>query len=278
MENKKKKKIYVVGHKNPDTDSICSAIAYANLKRKITEDDYHARRAGLLNEETQYVLERFQVDPPKLLANVYLQVKDVDVNRTPGIPSNTSIKEAWTMMKKKNLFTVPVTKEQKLEGVIIITLIMRPITGTAMEKIPISRIMRMLSFWNGVAFSDFLKIRCRLRNTIAITARMITAPMPKSINVNISVLPSVTGALTSNPYTLSSAPQQSLASKPTKFITQPGATIEQTVAAVIKAAPTQWNTSKIFVITFPSLLRPFITNTSRVIYRHKYNMFFNVYQ
>jgi len=121
MENKKKKKIYVVGHKNPDTDSICSAIAYANLKRKITEDDYHARRAGLLNEETQYVLERFQVDPPKLLANVYLQVKDVDVNRTPGIPSNTSIKEAWMMMKKKNLFTVPVTKEQKLEGVITTT-------------------------------------------------------------------------------------------------------------------------------------------------------------
>ena len=99
-----KKKIYVVGHKNPDTDSICSAIAYASLKRKITDDDYHARRAGQLNEETQYVLERFQVDPPKLLANVYLQVKDVDVNRTPGISSNTSIKEAWTMMKRKNLY------------------------------------------------------------------------------------------------------------------------------------------------------------------------------
>lgn len=121
MENKKKKKIYVVGHKNPDTDSICSAIAYASLKRKITDDDYHARRAGQLNEETQYVLERFQVDPPKLLANVYLQVKDVDVNRTPGISSNTSIKEAWTMMKRKNLFTIPVTKGQKLEGLITTT-------------------------------------------------------------------------------------------------------------------------------------------------------------
>ncbi len=121
MENKKKKKIYVVGHKNPDTDSICSAIAYASLKRKITNDDYHARRAGLLNEETQYVLERFRVDPPKLLANVYLQVKDVEINRTPGISSNTSIKEAWSMMKKKNLFTIPVTEGQKLEGVITTT-------------------------------------------------------------------------------------------------------------------------------------------------------------
>ena len=94
----KKRPIYVVGHKNPDTDSICSAIAYASLKRKVTADDYVSRRAGLLNEETQYVLERFGVEPPKLLANVFLQVKDVDVNRTPGIPWNTSIKEAWAMM------------------------------------------------------------------------------------------------------------------------------------------------------------------------------------
>ena len=121
METRRKKKIYVVGHKNPDTDSICSAIAYTSLKREITGDDYHARRAGQLNEETQYVLERFQVDPPKLLTNVYLQVKDVDINRTPGIPSNTSIKEAWAMMKKKNLFTIPVTRGQKLEGVITTT-------------------------------------------------------------------------------------------------------------------------------------------------------------
>ena len=101
MEIKKKKKIYVVGHKNPDTDSICSAIAYASLKKKITDDEYQARRAGLLNEETQYVLDRFGVEAPKLLSNVYLQVKDVVGNRMSGIPSNTSIKEAWAMMKEK---------------------------------------------------------------------------------------------------------------------------------------------------------------------------------
>ena len=55
---KKKKKIYVVGHKNPDTDSICSAIAYANLKREITGNDYVAKRAGQINEETHYVLQK----------------------------------------------------------------------------------------------------------------------------------------------------------------------------------------------------------------------------
>ena len=55
------KKVYVVGHKNPDTDSICTAIAYANLKTKITGETYEPRRAGQLNEETQYVLEHFGV-------------------------------------------------------------------------------------------------------------------------------------------------------------------------------------------------------------------------
>ena len=59
MENRKAKKVYVVGHKNPDTDSICSAIAYANLKRQITGENYVAKRAGQINEETQYVLTRF---------------------------------------------------------------------------------------------------------------------------------------------------------------------------------------------------------------------------
>ena len=118
MESKKAKKVYIVGHKNPDTDSICSAIAYAGLKRKISDGDYIARRAGLLNEETQYVLNRFGVEEPKLLSNVHLQVKDVDVNRMPGIRGNTSIKEAWAMMKEQNVYTIAVTDNEKLEGII----------------------------------------------------------------------------------------------------------------------------------------------------------------
>ena len=62
-----KRKVYVVGHKNPDTDSICSAIAYANLKREITGNDYIAKRAGQINEETHYVLQKFGVKVPNLL-------------------------------------------------------------------------------------------------------------------------------------------------------------------------------------------------------------------
>ena len=64
---KKTGKVYVVGHKNPDTDSICSAIAYAELKKKLTGDEYVAKRAGQVNEETQYILSKFNVKAPDLL-------------------------------------------------------------------------------------------------------------------------------------------------------------------------------------------------------------------
>ncbi len=118
MVNERTEKVYVVGHKNPDTDSICSAIAYANLKNQISEGQYIASRAGLLNQETQYVLNRFGVEAPRFLQDVRLEVKDVDVNRIPGIKDNTSIKEAWAMMKEANGYTLAVTRNKKLEGII----------------------------------------------------------------------------------------------------------------------------------------------------------------
>lgn len=118
MEEKKTSSIYVVGHKNPDTDSICSAIAYAALKNQISEGTYEPKRAGILNEETQFVLEHFGIDAPQLLSNVKLRVVDVDVNRMSGIRSNTSIKEAWSILKERNVYTIAVTKDEKLEGII----------------------------------------------------------------------------------------------------------------------------------------------------------------
>ena len=118
MGTKQTEKVYVIGHKNPDTDSICSAIAYANLKNQISDGNYIASRAGVVNQETQYVLERFGVEQPRFLSDVHLEVKDVDVNRTPGIRDNTSIKEAWAMLKEMNGYTLAVTKDKKLEGII----------------------------------------------------------------------------------------------------------------------------------------------------------------
>ena len=120
MEAKKTGKVYIVGHKNPDTDSICSAIAYANLKTKVTGEMYVAKRAGQLNEETNYILERFGVEAPGLLSNVNLQVKDIDLRKMEGIGSHASIKDAWARMKEENMKTLPVLDKERVEGLITI--------------------------------------------------------------------------------------------------------------------------------------------------------------
>ena len=111
-------RVYVVGHKNPDTDSICSAIAYAHLKKEITGREYVAKRAGQINEETQYVLRKFKVEAPRLLSNVKLQVKDMDIHKAKGVEPNVSIKDTWELMKKDGVKTIPVLKEGELVGVI----------------------------------------------------------------------------------------------------------------------------------------------------------------
>ena len=116
----KNKKVYVVGHKNPDTDSICSAIAYADLKTKITGIHHEPRRAGQLNEETQYVLEHFGVKVPRLLSDLREQIKDVELKEVEGLKSSVSIRTAWEKMQESNIHTLPVTRDGKLEGVITI--------------------------------------------------------------------------------------------------------------------------------------------------------------
>lgn len=116
----KQGKIYIIGHKNPDTDSICSAIAYADIKNRLNAGKkYAAKRAGQINEETEYVLKRFGVEALGYLSDVGTQVKDMEIRETPGVPNNISIKDAWAIMKKSSAVTLPITKEDgQLEGLI----------------------------------------------------------------------------------------------------------------------------------------------------------------
>ena len=120
MSREKDRKVYVVGHKNPDTDSICSAIAYAALKTKISNTPHEPRRAGQLNEETQYVLERFGVKIPRLLSDLREQIQDVELKEVDGLKSSVSIRTAWEKMQESNIHTLPVTRDGKLEGLITI--------------------------------------------------------------------------------------------------------------------------------------------------------------
>ena len=119
MENNKRK-IYVIGHKNPDTDSICSAISYADIKNRTEENPvYEAKRAGQINEETLYVLKRFQMNTPGYMPNVGTRVKDMDVRKVGGVDSKISLKKAWTLMRNENVFTLPILNQnQELEGLI----------------------------------------------------------------------------------------------------------------------------------------------------------------
>lgn len=121
MVSQEKEKTLVIGHRNPDTDSICSAICYANLKHKITGKEYEPCRAGNVNPETQFVLDHFKVETPRLVTTVKTQVKDIEIRKTKGVDRGISLKNAWELMQEDNVVTIPcVTEECVLEGVITI--------------------------------------------------------------------------------------------------------------------------------------------------------------
>ena len=116
-----KRKTIVIGHKNPDTDSICSAICYANLKTSITGKEYVPCRAGRINEETQFVLNYFGVEAPELVSNVKTQVRDIEIRETAGVDRNISLKKAWNLMQDANVVTLPaVNANNVLEGLITV--------------------------------------------------------------------------------------------------------------------------------------------------------------
>ena len=117
----KAKEIMVIGHKNPDTDSICSAICYADLKNKITgTDNYMPKRAGHLNEETHFVLNRFGVEAPEYIKDVRPQVMNIEIRHTEGIDSEISVRNAWKLMDSLNVVTLPITEGRKLTGLVSI--------------------------------------------------------------------------------------------------------------------------------------------------------------
>lgn len=114
-------KVVVIGHKNPDTDSICSAIAYAELKNQTSRLVCEPRRAGKLNQETSFVLDHFHVEAPRLCTDVNPKVRDVDYREFEAIPSDTTLRKAWGIMRDRQIDTLPVASaEGWLEGVITV--------------------------------------------------------------------------------------------------------------------------------------------------------------
>lgn len=116
----KKKDVLVIGHKNPDTDSICSAICYANLKNKIDDKyNYVPARCGEISKETQFVLDKLGIAYPKRISDVRTQVSDMEIRDIKGVSGDISLKQAYAVMKKENAVTLVVTNDNGLiEGVV----------------------------------------------------------------------------------------------------------------------------------------------------------------
>lgn len=121
MGQELKRKTLVIGHRNPDTDSICSAVCYANLKRAVTGEEYIPARAGHVNGETRFVLDYFGMEEPALVEDVRTQVRDIEIRKTKGVADNISLKRAWNIMQENNVVTIPAVREDgTLEGLITV--------------------------------------------------------------------------------------------------------------------------------------------------------------
>ena len=119
MENQNKEEILITGHLNPDTDSICAAIAYADLKNRTSEGSYIACRAGAVSAETAWVLKRFGLKEPRLLEDVAPQVRDAEIRRVRGISGELTVKQVWEIMRDNDVSTLPIIdKDKRLIGLI----------------------------------------------------------------------------------------------------------------------------------------------------------------
>ena len=119
QKNAMQRAICVIGHKNPDTDSICSAIAYAHLKNMISDREYEPRRAGEINQETAFVLNRYHMKTPESCLDVHATVSDIDIRYVDGVDEKMTLRRAWETMRDHDITTLPITTEDdKLEGLI----------------------------------------------------------------------------------------------------------------------------------------------------------------
>ncbi|MBP9920327.1 MAG: putative manganese-dependent inorganic diphosphatase [Proteiniclasticum sp.] len=114
--------VYITGHRNPDSDSICAALAYAEFKNKTGSFQYIPVRLGEINRETYFILAYFGVEPPQYIENVRLQVSDLNIDKIAPISSDITLKMAWNIMRMNNIKSLPVVDENEtLNGVVSVS-------------------------------------------------------------------------------------------------------------------------------------------------------------
>ena len=143
--------IYITGHRNPDTDSIVSAMAYAALKNALGQRQYEAARLGQISDETQTVLDRFGFQPPKLLNNVRTQVRDLDYDTPATLSAAATISRAWRTMQKDKISAIPVANEDgTLFGMLsagdVANYDMSSVRNPKVGEIPVYNLLSVLEF------------------------------------------------------------------------------------------------------------------------------------
>lgn len=112
MKRENRRRVLVLGHRNPDTDSICSAIAYAELKNTLGEGRYAAARAGQISNETKFVLDKFNIEEPEYISYVGAQVKDMDISFYDGVDSSMTLQEAYRIMHENKIVSLCITDDE----------------------------------------------------------------------------------------------------------------------------------------------------------------------
>ena len=142
--------IYVTGHRNPDTDSIVAAMAYAALRNAVGDREYEAACLGHVSDETQMVLDRFGFQPPKRIHNMYTQVRDLEFDTPPLLSAAVTVGRGWKILQKqKNISAVPVTNEDgTLYGMLsrenVASYNMEVVSAAMLEAVPLFNVLSVL--------------------------------------------------------------------------------------------------------------------------------------
>ncbi len=141
--------IYVTGHRNPDTDSIVAAMAYAALRNALGDREYEAACLGHVSDETQIVLDRFGFEPPKRITSMHTQVKDLEFDTPPVLSAAVTEGRAWKLLQQQNIRAVPVSKEDgSLYGMLsredVASYNMALVTVGVLDEVPLFNVLSVL--------------------------------------------------------------------------------------------------------------------------------------
>ena len=144
--------IYVTGHRNPDTDSIVSAMAYAALRNALGDREFVPARLGHISDETRLVLDRFGFEPPVRIQTMRTQVRDLDYDTPPALSGAVTVSRAWAALqtnKAKSIPAIPVTNENgELYGMLspseIASYDMQTLSNSRVDRIPVFNLLSVL--------------------------------------------------------------------------------------------------------------------------------------